>query len=87
MRRSPRPAAGLVIVAAPFGLFAGRSVYRMEEQGAADAHGCAFSSSIAAIKCNWIFGKELGAFPDVFLARERAAAISRSKPSSAKMSP
>jgi O-antigen ligase len=56
----------LVIVVGLFALFAGRSVYRMEEQGSDDARWCAFSSTIAAIKDNWIFGTGLGAFQDVF---------------------
>jgi O-antigen ligase len=49
-----------------FALFAGRSVYRMQEQGSEDTRWCSFSSTIAAIKDNWIFGTGFGAFQDVF---------------------
>jgi O-antigen ligase len=65
-RRYATIVASLVIVVGLFALFAGRSVYRMEEQGADDARWCAFSSTIAAIKDNWILGTGLGAFQDVF---------------------
>lgn len=57
--------AGLLIIVGLFALFAGRSVYRMEEQGS-EGRWCAFSSTIAAIKDNWIFGTGFGAFQDVF---------------------
>lgn len=59
-------AAGLLVVVGLFALFAGRSVYRMQEQGSEDARWCAFASTFAAIKDNWIFGTGLGAFQDVF---------------------
>jgi hypothetical protein len=65
-RRYAAIAAGLLIVVGLFALFAGRSVYRMEEQGSDDARWCAFSSTIAAIKDNWVFGAGFGAFQDVF---------------------
>jgi hypothetical protein len=58
--------AGLVVIVGLFALFAGRSVYRMQEQGSEDARWCSFASSIDAIKDNWIFGTGLGAFRDVF---------------------
>jgi hypothetical protein len=65
-RRYATIVAGLLVVISLFALFAGRSVYRMEEQGGDDARWCAFSSTIKAIKDNWIFGTGLGAFQDVF---------------------
>jgi O-antigen ligase len=58
--------AGLLVVVGLFALFAGRSVYRMQEQGSEDTRWCSFSSTIAAIKDNWIFGTGFGAFQDVF---------------------
>ena len=58
--------AGLVAIVGLFAMFAGRSVYRMQEQGTDDARWCSFGSSIDAIKDNWIFGTGLGAFQDVF---------------------
>ena len=65
-RRNATIVAGLLIVVGLFALFAGRSVYRMQEQGSEDGRWCAFSSTIAAIKDNWIFGAGFGAFQDVF---------------------
>jgi len=65
-RRYATIVAGLLVVVGLFALFAGRSVYRMQEQGSEDGRWCAFSSTIAAIKDNWIFGTGLGAFQDVF---------------------
>jgi O-antigen ligase len=65
-RRYATIIAGLLIVIGLFALFAGRSVYRMQEQGSEDSRWCAFSSTISAIKDNWIFGTGLGAFQDVF---------------------
>jgi len=58
--------ASLVVVIGLFALFAGRSVYRMQEQGSDDARWCSFSSTLAAIRDNWIFGAGFGAFQDVF---------------------
>jgi len=65
-RRYATIVAGLLVVVGLFALFAGRSVYRMQEQGSEDARWCGFSSTMAAIKDNWIFGTGLGAFQDVF---------------------
>ena len=65
-RRYATIIAGLLVVVGLFALFAGRSVYRMQEQGSEDTRWCAFSSTIAAIKDNWIFGAGFGAFQDVF---------------------
>ena len=65
-RRYATIVIGLLVVVGLFALFAGRTVYRMQEQGSEDARWCAFSSTIAAIKDNWIFGAGFGAFPDVF---------------------
>jgi hypothetical protein len=65
-RRYATIVAGLLVVVGLFALFAGRSVYRMQEQGSEDVRWCAFSSTIAAVKDNWIFGAGLGAFQDVF---------------------
>lgn len=65
-RRYATIAAGLLVVVGLFALFAGRSIYRMQEQGSEDVRWCAFSSTIAAIKDNWLLGAGFGAFPDVF---------------------
>ncbi len=65
-RRDAVIAAGLLVVVGLFALFAGRSMYRMQEQGIEDLRWCAFSSTIAAIKDNWLFGAGFGAFQDVF---------------------
>jgi O-antigen ligase len=65
-RRYATIVAGLLVVVGLFALFAGRSVYRMQEQGSDDTRWCAFASTIAAIKDNWIFGAGFGAFQDVF---------------------
>lgn len=64
-RRYAALIASLVVVIGLFALFAGRAVYRMQEQGSDDARWCAFSSTLAAIKDNWIFGAGFGAFQDV----------------------
>jgi O-antigen ligase len=60
--------AAFVVVVGLFALFAGRSVYRMEEQGAGDERWCSFASTIQAIKDHPIFGTGFGAFQDVFPA-------------------
>jgi hypothetical protein len=65
-RRYATIVAGLLVVVGLFALFAGRSVYRMQEQGSEDTRWCAFSSTIAAIKDNWVLGAGFGAFQDVF---------------------
>jgi hypothetical protein len=65
-RRYATLIAGLLVIVGLFALFAGRSVYRMEEQGSEDARWCSFASSIDAIKDNWIFGSGFRAFRDVF---------------------
>jgi len=65
-RRYATIVAGLLVVVGLFALFAGRSVYRMQEQGSEDGRWCAFSSTIAAIKDNWVLGTGFGAFQDVF---------------------
>ncbi len=65
-RRYATIIAGLLVVVGLFALFAGRSVYRMQEHGSEDGRWCAFASTITAIKDNWIFGTGLGAFQDVF---------------------
>jgi O-antigen ligase len=65
-RRYATIVAGLLVVVGLFALFAGRSIYRMQEQGSEDGRWCAFSSTIAAIKDNWLFGAGFGAFQDVF---------------------
>jgi O-Antigen ligase len=65
-RRYAALGVGVLAIAGLFALFAGRSVYRMEEQGTDDARWCAFASTIEAIKDNWIFGAGFGAFQDVF---------------------
>jgi O-antigen ligase len=56
----------VVVVLGLFALFAGRSVYRMQEAGSEDARWCSFASTFNAIKDNWIFGTGVGAFQDVF---------------------
>lgn len=65
-RRYAALAAGLLAVAGIFALLAGRSVYRMEAQGLADARWCAFASTVEAIRDNWVLGTGFGAFQDVF---------------------
>lgn len=57
---------GLLVVVSLFALFAGRSVYRMEEAGANDGRWCSFASTIQAIGDNWVLGAGFGAFQDVF---------------------
>ncbi|MBV8662611.1 MAG: O-antigen ligase family protein, partial [Hyphomicrobiales bacterium] len=59
-------ATGVLLVIGVFLLFAGRSAYRMTEQGSEDARWCAFGSTIAAIRDNWLLGTGFGAFQDVF---------------------
>ena len=63
MRRSPE---GVLVIVGLFALFAGRSVYRLEEQGAEDGRWCAFASTIEAIKDNWVWGAGFGAFRDIY---------------------
>lgn len=65
-RRYAALAASLLVIVGLFALFAGRSVYRMEAQGSEDGRWCAFSSTIEAIRDNWILGTGFGAFQDVF---------------------
>ncbi len=65
-RRYATLAAGLLVIVGLFALFAGRSVYRMEAQASEDGRWCAFSSTIEAIRDNWILGTGFGAFQDVF---------------------
>ncbi len=65
-RRYATLVAGLLVIVGLFALFAGRSVYRMQEQGSDDARWCSFASSLDAIKDNWALGTGLGAFQDVF---------------------
>jgi len=48
--------AAFVVVVGLFALFAGRSVYRMEEQGAEDARWCSFASTIQDIEDHPLFG-------------------------------
>ena len=65
-RRRALGLAAVVVVAGLFALFAGRSVYRMEEAGAADGRWCAFASTLEAIRDNWLLGAGFGTFQDVF---------------------
>jgi hypothetical protein len=65
-RRFTTIAGGLIALVGFFALFAGRSTYRMEEQGADDARWCAFGSTIKAIRDNWLLGTGFGAFEDTF---------------------
>jgi len=65
-RRYATLIAGLLVIVGLFALFAGRSVYRMQEQGSEDARWCSFASTLNAIKDNWVFGSGFGAFRDVF---------------------
>ena len=64
--------AGALVVIGLFALFAGRSVYRMEEQGYEDGRWCSFASTIAAIKDHPVVGTGFGAFQDVFPAYRNA---------------
>jgi len=64
-RRTAAIVAGLLIIVGLFALFAGRSVYRMQEQGD-EGRWCSYASTMAAIKDNWVFGAGFGAFQDVF---------------------
>ena len=65
-RRHAAFGGSLLVIVGLFAMFAGRSVYRMEEQGTGDVRWCAFASTIAAIEDNWILGAGFGAFQDVF---------------------
>jgi len=65
-RRRATALGGALIVVGLFALFAGRSVYRIEEAGATDARWCAFVSTLQAIKDNWPLGAGFGTFQDVF---------------------
>jgi O-antigen ligase len=65
-RRYATLIAGLLVIVGLFPLFAGRSVYRMQEQGSEDARWRSFASTLNAIEDNWIFGSGFGAFQDVF---------------------
>jgi O-antigen ligase len=67
--------AGFVLVVGMFALFAGRSIYRMEEQGSDDARWCAFASTIQAIRDHPILGTGFGAFQDVFPAYRNAECV------------
>jgi O-antigen ligase len=64
--------AGVLVVTGLFALFAGRSVYRMEAQGAEDARWCSFASTIEAITDHPFLGTGFGAFQDVFPAYRNA---------------
>ncbi len=65
-RRYAAFAGSLLAIVGLFALFAGRSVYRMEAQGADDARWCAFASTIEAVRDVWILGAGFGAFQDIF---------------------
>ena len=65
-RRYVAVAGGLIATIGFFALFAGRSTYRMAEQGGDDARWCAFGSTINAIRDNWLLRTGFGAFQDVF---------------------
>jgi hypothetical protein len=65
-RRYAALAGGVLVIVGLFALFAGRSVYRLEEQGAEDGRWCAFASTIEAIKDNWVWGAGFGAFRDIY---------------------
>lgn len=56
----------VLVVSGLFALFAGRSIYRMEEAGAADGRWCAFASTLEGIHDNWVLGAGFGTFQDVF---------------------
>ncbi|MBV8661618.1 MAG: hypothetical protein JO107_00820, partial [Hyphomicrobiales bacterium] len=53
-RRRAMALGALLVVAGLFALLSGRSVYRMEEAGTDDVRWCAFASTIAAIRDNWL---------------------------------
>jgi hypothetical protein len=59
-------AGGLIATVGFFALFAGRSTYRMAEQGGDAGRWCAYASTIDAIRDNWLLGTGFGAFQDVF---------------------
>jgi hypothetical protein len=65
-RRYALVVGGLIATVGLFALFGGRSAYRMAEQGGDDARWCAFGSTLAAIRDNWLLGTGFGAFQDVF---------------------
>ena len=65
-RRRAMAIGVVLVVAGLFALFAGRSIYRMEEAGAADGRWCAFGSALQAIHDNGVFGAGFGTFQDVF---------------------
>jgi O-antigen ligase len=71
-RRYALITAGLVIIVSLFALFAGRSVYRMEAQGAEDARWCTFASTLEAIRDHPLVGAGFGTFQDVFPAYRNA---------------
>jgi O-antigen ligase len=71
-RRSAGQFGGVIVIVGLFALFAGRAVYRMQEQGGVDGRFCSFSSTIEAIKAHPIFGTGFGAFQDVFPAYRNA---------------
>ena len=63
---------GVIVIVGLFALFAGRSIYRMEEAGSEDGRWCSFASTIEAIKAHPIFGSGFGTFQDVFPAYRNA---------------
>lgn len=65
-RRRARTFGGLLIIVGLFALFAGRSVYRLEEAGTEDGRWCVFASAIAGIRDNWLWGAGYGTFQDIF---------------------
>jgi hypothetical protein len=65
-RRYAVAAGGLIATIGFFALFAGRSSYRMAEQGGDAGRWCAYGSTIDAIRDNWLLGTGFGAFQDVF---------------------
>ncbi len=65
-RRYGVAAGGLIATIGFFALFAGRSTYRMAEEGGDAGRWCAYGSTIDAIRDNWLLGTGFGAFQDVF---------------------
>jgi O-antigen ligase len=65
-RRYAVAAGGLIAIIGLFALFAGRSTYRMAEEGGDAGRWCAYGSTIDAIRDNWLLGTGFGAFQDVF---------------------
>ena len=65
-RRYAVVAGGLIAAIGFFALFAGRSTYRMAEEGGDAGRWCAYGSTIDAIRDNWLLGTGFGAFQDVF---------------------